>query len=356
MNNRYDPSFRAFAKALERTMDSYKIAENEEDLTKQQEEQINRLVAMERCYRDTLVRLDLHRYVYGAFVDHILNERGNILTARPFFRERQKNFDQHISPAIRNRDIDSLIKWGVNFQFIQFAHSLDVIQDLINNKDEAVEGFFPEDLALWYNEIKKLRNQIIETNLPLAISRARLFFDKTPESHHSFMDFVQIATEGLIAAVDKFVPPYTTVFRAVAIGRMLGNFIFEYNKTPLHFYPSDRRKLYHANRAAMNCEEGDYETIAEIVNIMLAGEDSTTPSEIQQLMAAASVVSSDVVMTSEEGEDSDPPIVSYAAPDSYRPDVQYERAEEEHLLQKAIQQLTLFEKKLLQLKGVHING
>jgi DNA-directed RNA polymerase specialized sigma subunit len=43
------------------------------------------------------------------------------------------------------------------------------------------------------------------------------------------MDLVQIAVEGLISAVDKFVLPFSRAFRAVAIGRITGNFITSYS-------------------------------------------------------------------------------------------------------------------------------
>lgn len=338
----FDKGYYNFAKSLEKRIESYGY--DKEDRTEIQERQVEELVSLERKYRDTLVSANLRDAVYGAFVDHIVEERRNILTARPFFRERQRRFDKKISDAIRNKDYELLARMRINYQFILFCQSLEEVQ----KSDVA------DELSRIFERIKKLREEIVEINLPLAISRARIFFGKTPASHHNFMDFIQIASEGLIAAVDKFVPPFKTVFRAVAIGRMLGNFIFEYNKTALHFYPSDRRKLYHANRAARMYGKDDFDSIARYVNERI-GEGETTSTEIQYLMSGASTVSSDVPFDTDDDSDGEIPINTFAAPDSDRPDKKVENAEALSLLAQAIDQLTLFEKKLLLLKGVNIH-
>jgi hypothetical protein len=96
--------------------------------------------------------------------------------------------------------------------------------------------------------------------MPLAIAQAKQFWHKAPsatkDTRFSFMDFVQIAADGLMSAVDKFVlpggleanPALIRVWRAVAIGRMKGNFIEMFSETTIHFFPQDKRKLYRANK------------------------------------------------------------------------------------------------------------
>jgi DNA-directed RNA polymerase specialized sigma subunit len=170
------------------------------------------------------------------------------------------------------------------------------------------------------------------------------------------MDFVQIATEGLLAAIDKFVLPYSNVFRCVAIGRMLGNFIEAYSETTLHFYPTDRRKVYRANKYLSKHQfDIDYEDLAATVNSDVKGSGfSTNPSEIYNLVTAVSCVSANTkipspVRGSAAGVEN---ITQYAAEDNSRPDVQYEVRQALHMLEKEVSKLNLVEKKLLKLKGI----
>ena len=126
--------------------------------------------------------------------------------------------------------------------------------------------------------------------MPLAISQARVFRHNTPESHLTYMDLNQISFEGLINAVDKFVLPYTSVFRSVIIGRVKGDLIENYSETPVHFYPSDKRKIYRANKAKKGLTKDDinYTDLANTVNNN--GPKLPTPtdsSEIMNLLAAS---------------------------------------------------------------------
>jgi len=202
-------------------------------------------------------------------------------------------------------------------------------------------------------QIKQIRTEIVEMNMPLAISRARIFWSRTPKSHLSLMDLIQIASEGLMSGIDKFVPPFTRVFRAVAIGRMTGNFIEEYSETPIHFYPCDKRKIYRANKLIHKHSEGvDFERLATEVNVGVDASHTTNSSEIASLMAAASVVSADSTISTDP--DAPEPISRFAAPESSRPDVQVEEKDAYLSLAQAIGKLSIFEQKLLKLKGVAI--
>ena len=62
------------------------------------------------------------------------------------------------------------------------------------------------------------------------------------------MDLIQIGTLGLIAGIDKYYGEYQVVYRSVIIGRIVGYYIENYSSTLIHFYPSDKRKIYKANK------------------------------------------------------------------------------------------------------------
>jgi RNA polymerase sigma factor (sigma-70 family) len=189
-------------------------------------------------------------------------------------------------------------------------------------------------------------------NTPLCINRARLFHSRTPPSHLSQMDLIQIGSVGLISGIDKYAPDgevVTKQFRSTAMGRMGGNFIEEYSAPMLHFFPVDKRKLYRANKiVGKSVGPVDFGRVAEGVNEK--GDVSTTPDEMADLMAAASTVSSDSSLPSDP--DAPEPITRFAAPESVRPDVQFERGEAMGRMEAAIARLTVFEQKLLRLRGV----
>src|SRR5690606_19734709 len=164
------------------------------------------------------------------------------------------NFTEFISPVFQRADFRGLYPFAANYEFISYALSL-------------VDWPNDHELVQLGKRIEALRVELATQNMPLAISRARIFWSRTPESHLSYMDLVQETATGLLAAIDKFTPPYTTVFRSVIISRCLGNLISAYNQTSMHFYPSDRRKLYRANKMLARHEgEPDFERVARSVN------------------------------------------------------------------------------------------
>jgi RNA polymerase sigma factor (sigma-70 family) len=332
--------FRKFASSLEKEIAKYQGGE--ETLYAKQKRQVDGLCAAELKFRDILTTTKLGTDIYNRFVSMIHDEKRNILAARPYFRERQDIFTSGISKALKAKDVPALQKFHFNFGFVQFALR--------------VGGSADPKLVAIAKTIAQLRTEIVEVNMPLAISRARIFWSRTPRAHLEYMDFVQIASEGLMAAVDKFVAPYTPVFRSVAIGRMHGNFIDQYSETPIHFYPVDRRKIYRANKAIGKLggiADADFNVLAAIVNEGAEENQRTTPMEIADLLAAASVVPSDAFLV--EGVDGDEVATAPSGPSadvSAQPDTQYERAEVHGVLQKAIQSLSPFERKLLRMKGV----
>jgi hypothetical protein len=175
----------------------------------------------------------------------------------------------------------------------------------------------------------------------------------------------------MMSGVDEYSPGprgkvSAKVFRSTMIGRMVGNFIEEYSDTLIHFYPVDKRKIYRFNKLARNFPNGiDYEKIAQQVNAGIKKEKSkrkaegdegthqTTASEIADLAAAASTVSADSSLPTDP--DAPVPVTRFAAPESMRPDVMVESRDAMALMKKAGMGLTMFETKLLRLKGVRLD-
>lgn len=340
-----DDHFKMFAESLEGVIARYGDL-SEETLLERQKRQIETLVDLEVQFRQALIRHSWGRGVYVKFIAHIRDERKNILTARPYFRERQNIFTRDVAKALRARNVRALYKFHINYTFITFV---------LKAKKWPPNG----KIVKLANEIGQIRHEIAEMNMPLAISRARLFWSRTPRSHLSYMDLVQISGEGLLSAIDKFCLPYSPTFRAMAIGRMVGSFIFNYSETLIHFYPTDKKKLYRANKlVGRHAGEVNYDSLAEEINQYSktkAGEE-TSSSEISHLMAAASCVSVnelDVNSDSEEGvRVSSNGFANFAADPSSQPDNQVEEADAQAAVRKVIRTLDPIEQKLLALKGV----
>lgn len=344
MNERYDLSgadhFKTFARQLERAIGRYGDL-SEEDLTERQKRQVERLVSLENEFRRTLIRHTEGAAVYRDFITYISKEKGNILAARPFFRERQDVFTSHISVALKNQNEKGLYPYHFNYQFVAF------VKKVRRWKHDS-------RLMRLARMIEQSRMELVEMNMPLAISRARIFWSRTQKSHLDYMDLIQIAAEGLMSAVDKFVLPYTPVFRAVAIGRMLGNFIEQYSETMIHFFPTDKRKIYRANKVVGKFRDTvDYQRIADEVNRGVDRAHMTTADEIANLLSAASLVSADAQVSDQDGDGIDLLERFSSAPEE-QPDRLVEDSEAHGLMRDAFGALSLLEKKLLRLRGVEM--
>ena len=113
--------------------------------------------------------------------------------------------------------------------------------------------------------MKEIRNNLCEMNLPLAINRSKIFWSKIPDTHLEYMDLIQASSEGLLIAIDKFVPPFKLVFRSVAIGRMVAYMIEDNSETIIKLSPTERRILYLINKAKNTEKKENDEQIFEIV-------------------------------------------------------------------------------------------
>lgn len=330
-----DEHFKHFASALETTIERYGGLNEESSFYDRQKRQVENLIELEEQFKRALISHKWGAAVYRDFVKMIVEDKRNVLAARPYFRERQDVFAKEIGCALKDGNVAELYRFRINYPFVTFV---------MKSRRWGKSG----QLVQLAKQIQLARQELIEVNLPLAISRARIFWSRTPKAQLTYMDLVQISCEGLIAAIDKFCPPFTAVFRSVAIGRMTGNFISEYSETLVHFYPTDKRKIYRANKLVGKFAEPDFERLAEKVNDGADTTHQTTPSEIADLLAASSCFSIDAVPSD---DDTTKP-VDYAADDSYRPDLCVENDEALIALRGAISELTLIEKKLLAMKGV----
>jgi hypothetical protein len=171
------------------------------------------------------------------------------------------------------------------------------------------------------------------------------------------MDLVDIASEGLVLAVDKYVMPstgFSKVFRSVIIGRATSGFIEEYSNTIIHFYPSDKNKIYKANKLLRNKDTTDYEQLAEELN---KTDSDTNPEDIRGLLTAASTVSADApikALTSFNDNTQPKTLANFIGiEECLQPDRQVEKEDLTKKLIHAIRDnMSLFEKKFLLLKGV----
>jgi DNA-directed RNA polymerase specialized sigma subunit len=334
-----DPHFRQFAGSLERAIATFDEPDDQDFLARQKR-QVDTLISLEKEFKKTLVEHAWGRGVYKSFVEFICNERRNILDARPYFRERQRVFTEKISTALRRRKEQELYRFRFNFRFVQF-----VLQARKWRPGSAIVRLG--------KEITAIRNELITMNMPLAISRARIFYSRTPKAHLTYMDLIQIASEGLMSGIDKFVPPFSKVFRSVAIGRMVGNFIEQYSETLVHFFPRDKRKIYRVNKLiGKTAGSVNFDEVADHVNVDADNGHQTTASEISSLMAAASPVSTELSVTDNEGE-STRVLDRFAAPSDCQPDVRVEHADSVAAVREAMGVLTPFEHKLLALRGVN---
>lgn len=367
-----DDSFRQFAGALEKVIEGYAInSESEIQLLTRQCDQFKRLIGMETDFRETLIRCRSGPKVYREFITEICDVNGNILTLRPYFRERQEVCIGPIAQAFKHRHVQSLYQYHFNYNFVAFVM--------------AARGWSRRHrLAVISQEITKLRQEIIELNMPLAISQARIFWQKAPaktqDSRFTFMDFVQISADGLISAVDKFVPPIEVeanpaairVWRAVAIGRMKGNFIEMFSETSVHFFPQDKRKIYRANKHLHKFPNGIvWEELVALVNADLA-EDGlvTTVQELQALMGAATNSGDGAfgagVGAAHEGpagpnsagellDSGAGPLDRAQADEAWQPDNRFEKAQIHHVLGQSMQRLEPLEQKLVRMKGLQVD-
>ena len=171
--------FKSFAHSLE--LEIAKYGTKKEDLFNSQRSLFERLVCLEDDFRQTLLDSPHCDETYKAFISHICEDKRNLLAARPYYRERQTFFTSNIVGSFKTNDHLALQQFHGNYQFILFVMSCRK---------------WPKNckLASIAKAIKDLRTELITTNMPLAISRARIFYSRTPKSAMEYLDLIQTHT------------------------------------------------------------------------------------------------------------------------------------------------------------------
>lgn len=274
-------------------MDSLLQANERED-SRDQKKMLDELIQLEANFKKVILSHKSGNDTYVKFMDFIMNEKGNILSARVYFRERQQTFSSKLFKAFHKKNASMLHKFRINFLFAKWClEKGPVLKEEKDGKKSKVTGYlnykgpYKKRLEKMFSQIIETRNKLCENNLPLAINRAKIFWSKVPESHLEYMDLIQTATEGLITALDKFVPPYRTVFRSTAIGRMTLNMMTDYNDTIVKIPPKEKRILYRAKNAKRKENITDQSKIVDYVNESFNG---VTESDLSEIEAAAAQV------------------------------------------------------------------
>lgn len=275
-------NFKKFVASMNRQLKQNSLADN-----RNQKESMEALFKLENKFRDVLISCKDGRDMYKDFIDFIVNDKGNILSARVYFRERQSTFSANISAVFQGGkwNHQELFKFSINYMFAKW------VCDRYN-------GIKAKQLQILLQKIADLRRIICENNLPLAINRAKIFWSKTQHSNLEYMDIIQNASEGLITAIDKYCGPYRTVFRSVIIGRMTLNILTDHNATLIKFSPRDRRILYRANNARIKEKLTEIEDVLRYVNESF---QDVTREKLEAILSGAS----EAIRTGKQDEDSD---------------------------------------------------
>jgi len=318
-----------------------------EGLIGDQKDQVELLFSLEQKFKRNIQKYQQSVEVYKKFVNFIVNNKGNILSARPYFREKADVFNSKIAKAIKEGNLTLLMTFDINFQLIDF---------IVKNW----RGSLPERPKRYYDEFIETRRILIENNLPLAINRAKLFYRKTPRSHLTLLDFIDICTHGLISGIDKYVGNYSKVWRSVCIGRMVGYMIEEYSKTFLRMYPVDKKILYRANALKFRLKIEDVSELTKAVNESFEKdktEGKKTPKlpiseiHIRTLLNGSSYISAD----QKNGDEEDSMCIYDYTPDNNE-DTEAMVVKRD-LFEKiliAAKDLTILERKIIRLKGVDL--
>lgn len=262
------------------------LVKNEDEDGRNQKKLLEALFDLEIKFRDTMLSTPEGIEVYKKFIDYIINDKGNILSARIYFRERQDTFSSQISSTFSTNKPNQLTKYNINYPFAKWAFDKYV-------------GPKKDQLKAIVDDISQVRKVLCENNLPLAINRAKIFWSKVPTSSLEYMDIIQNAAEGLINAIDKFVPPYKSVFKSVAIGRMTLNILTDHNATLVKFSPRDRRILYRANNARTKARLTNMVDILDYVNQSFPG---VTLERLESILNSASGAVRTVINGDDESE------------------------------------------------------
>ena len=92
------------------------VIKQNEGLIGDQKAQVELLVSLEDKFKYFIQKPKQIVSVYQKFINYIVNENGNILSARPYFRERSGVFSKGITKAIKENKPEDLMKYHINYQ------------------------------------------------------------------------------------------------------------------------------------------------------------------------------------------------------------------------------------------------
>jgi DNA-directed RNA polymerase specialized sigma subunit len=327
-----------FRKFIEE-MDAKKKFNESRDL-RSQKQLYTDIFQSEREFREILFENGLAPIVYKTLISAVIADKKNTLSCRVYFRERQDSFKKKIAPAI-----DKLIKKDDPKTFRIIRVNYPFCAWVLENMSDQLPNRIVVKLTSLLVKIEEARRILCENNLPLAVNKAMSFYRKVKNYHMDKIDFLQACAEGMLIAIDHYVPPYSNVWRSTAITRMLERMMNDHNATVLKMSPREKRILYRSKNATQKEKLVDPEQITSYVRESFK---NATTKEINEIRAASDAFSLDFTIANKD-EEAGPTLGSIAASgqDLYQ-DV------EKKLLYEAIYDnldiLTLVERKVVRLR------
>lgn len=325
------------AKILNKNNNGKKL--NKKEFTKKQKAQVERMMELEEIFRKTINSYKQSDKIYYKFLIYIKIEKGNILMARPFFRENSKTFGKNISPAFKEDNIQKIKEFHINYKFILF-----VIENW--------KGNVPTKAMDAWQEHQEVRRQLIENSMPMAINEAMKFYKAVPKNHTTLMDIINASVAGLCIGVDKWVGPFKTVFRSVCLSRMKSNIMDVYNQTFLHYYPSDKKIIYKSNLLKSREKIKDPEKLLKAINNYLEENKDKRilqNHELQDLLNGSDLESIEINST----EDGFSVYDTYIDEDDDM-EKNIERSDSLKNILVKMKNLLIIERKIIKLKGVDL--
>jgi DNA-directed RNA polymerase specialized sigma subunit len=329
---------------------------NDAEDARTQKQLLQELMKTERAFKRLMLMNEHGAMSYRKFIDFILDDKENKLSIRPYYRERQDTFSHKIFPILKEyvkkrklsgaaATLKKLHRYRINYLFVSWILGSDT--DITGTSTLRYRGPNRRKMVALCDKISSLRHTLCENNLPLACNRAADFSSKTAKkSHLQYMDLIQDASQGLLEAIDKFVPPYRKVFVSTAIGRMSLNMRDDYSATLVKLPPKDKRVLYRARKAKQKNSEISGEDLQSYVNESFKG---VTSAQIALIEAAAnSVVPIDTPTDSSDRHS------AFADVSSVSEDVEKTEAMSKLLI--LLKKLKIMEKKVLLMKSGEIYG
>lgn len=278
------------------------------------------LVLCEEAWRDLLLSTKHGIKIYEKFIHYIINVKQNILDARPFFRIKQSEYITKVNPFIRNNNPKPLTKLRINSTFITFVM-------------EIYKGPHKKALNKLSNKINELRKDFLIRNFPLILNRIKLIYHT---SNMEIQDLVAIASSAALLTIDKFAPTiknghivYTSVILSSIIRRITAAVDQTIDSQQLHLYPSDRKILIEIARLK---KEG-------LTDLEVSDKVNVSEYEISRFENGVSIESYDENVNQLESH-------------TESVDETVSMKEQKSILAKHLDILTVFERKILKLKGM----